>query len=76
MRAKLYFSLILVGMSWIFAPLAFAQGEVSGVIGGLLGGNLDVRNDLTVDTGLNNAVLYGIRGGWYGEPRRRGRLSE
>jgi hypothetical protein len=50
----------------VLSPSAFAQGEVSGVIGGLLGGNLDVRDDLTVDTGLNNAILYGFRGGWYG----------
>jgi hypothetical protein len=57
---------MILGILTIFSPAAFAQGEVSGVIGGLLGGNLDVRDDLTVDTGLNNAILYGFRGGWYG----------
>jgi hypothetical protein len=58
--------LAVFGACLLLSPSTFAQGEVSGVIGGLLGGNLDVRNDLTVDTGLNNAVLYGFRGGWYG----------
>jgi hypothetical protein len=52
---------------FLSASTAFAQGEVSGVLGGLLGGNLEVREDLSVDTSLKNAVLYGFRGGWYGE---------
>jgi hypothetical protein len=65
--SKRLYILIVLGMTWSFRSTAFAQGEVSGVVGGLVGGNLDVGNDLTVDTGFNNAVLYGFRGGWYGE---------
>lgn len=42
----------------------FADGEVTGVLGGLLGGSLKVRTDLSTETSFDNALLYGVRGGW------------
>ena len=45
---------------------AFADGEVSGVLGGLVGGNITLSDDLSTNTSFDNAALYGVRGGWFG----------
>ncbi len=68
MRLHARLRLLFPAFAVIFlsASTTFAQGEVSGVFGGLLGGKIEVREDLSTETRLNNAILYGLRGGWYG----------
>src|SRR5512146_1206915 len=45
---------------------AFAQGEVSGVIGGMLGGDLNniLEGNFSVGGAFDNGPLYGVRAGW------------
>ena len=48
---------------------SFAQVEVTGVIGGMLGGDLDnIRlGTSTIETAYENGPLYGARVGWVGK---------
>jgi hypothetical protein len=63
-RIELLFT-VSITMS-LTAPSALADGEVSAVLGGLVGGNITLSDDLSTDTSFDNAVLYGVRGGWFG----------
>jgi hypothetical protein len=46
----------------------FAQAEVSGVIGGLVGGDLNniIAGTASIGTTFDNGPLYGFRAGWMG----------
>jgi Outer membrane protein beta-barrel domain len=45
---------------------SFAQAEVTGVVGGLLGGDLDniIEGNFSVKGAFDNGPLYGVRAGW------------
>jgi hypothetical protein len=73
MRSNQACSHALVAASMICGVLAtpaasFAQVEVTGVIGGMLGGDLDnIRlGTSTIESAYENGPLYGARVGWVG----------
>lgn len=58
------YHILFLAVTLFSTPNASAEGEVTGVIGGLLGGKLEVNADFSTQTSFDNAVLYGVRGGW------------
>lgn len=63
-RIKIASALLMVLVAT--TPSALADGEVSGVLGALVGGNVTLSDDLSTETSFDNALLYGVRGGWFG----------
>jgi len=65
-RGMAFTGLVACGLVAIPA-IASAQVEVTGVIGGMLGGDLDniiANQDISVKGAFDNGPLYGVRVGW------------
>jgi len=58
--------LVVCGLLVTLPSAAFAAGEVTGVIGGLIGGDLNnvIAGTITVPGAFDNGPLYGVRLGW------------
>jgi len=58
----------MVGGLMLLPARASAQPEVSGVIGGMLGGDLDnlLEGTSSLKSTFDNGALYGFRAGWMG----------
>lgn len=63
---KVALRIALVALSLAPSP-AFAQGEVIGVIGGMLGGDLNnlVQGTSSIGSAFDNGPLWGVRAGYF-----------
>jgi hypothetical protein len=66
MRKHVAIALIVSGMVIAIPSTSLAKGEITGVIGGLLGGDLNnvLSGNISVGGAFENGPLYGVRLGW------------
>lgn len=59
-------TLMVCGSLAAMPSASFAEGELTGVIGGMLGGDLNniLRGDISIEGAFDNGPLYGGRLGW------------
>lgn len=63
-----YFFAALVTLFACLPASARAEGEITGVFGGLAGGDFNALMEGDFVTSFENAPLYGVRLGWFGYP--------
>src|SRR5262245_61493369 len=65
-RRRVSHALVVCGLLVTLPSAASAAGEVTGVIGGLIGGDLNnvIAGSITVGGAFDNGPLYGVRLGW------------
>jgi len=66
MRKHMAIALIVSGMVIAIPSTSLAKGEITGVIGGLIGGDLNnvLSGNISIGGAFENGPLYGVRLGW------------
>jgi hypothetical protein len=66
MGKRIAVALIVCGMVMATPSRSLAKGEITGVIGGLIGGDLNnvLSGNISVGGAFENGPLYGVRLGW------------